>query len=155
MRLAMTTAVATLLAVLGLGLTATPAPAQDECTLTIEANDQLQFSKDTLEVPEGCDTVTVNLENVGSLPREAGGHNWTLAQASDADAVVQQGIAAGLQEGYHPGDDKVVATTDLIGPGGSDSTEFSADAVASGEYTFVCTFPGHYAAGMKGTLVVN
>jgi uncharacterized cupredoxin-like copper-binding protein len=26
---------------------------------------------------------------------------------------------------------------------------------APGEYPFICTFPGHYAIGMKGVLVVR
>ena len=32
--------------------------------------------------------------------------------------------------------------------------EFTAPA-KPGSYTFFCTFPGHFAAGMKGVLVVK
>ena len=28
-------------------------------------------------------------------------------------------------------------------------------APAAGSYVFLCTFPGHYVAGMKGTLTVK
>ena len=28
-------------------------------------------------------------------------------------------------------------------------------APAAGNYIFLCTFPGHYVAGMKGTLTVK
>ncbi|HEU5090712.1 MAG TPA: plastocyanin/azurin family copper-binding protein, partial [Roseiflexaceae bacterium] len=33
--------------------------------------------------------------------------------------------------------------------------EVTFKAPAPGTYTFLCTYPGHYAAGMKGTLTVE
>jgi uncharacterized cupredoxin-like copper-binding protein len=48
--------------------------------------------------------------------------------------------------------DKVFAHTDLAGPGQMVAVEFTAPA--PGEYPFLCNFPGHYAAGMHGTMTV-
>jgi azurin len=48
----------------------------------------------------------------------------------------------------------VLAKTKLLGPGDSDSVTFSAPA-APGNYTYLCTFPEHYAAGMKGVMTVG
>ena len=49
---------------------------------------------------------------------------------------------------------QVLASTDLAGPGETVQVTFKAP-VALGRYDFVCSFPGHYAAGMKGVLVVT
>jgi uncharacterized cupredoxin-like copper-binding protein len=32
---------------------------------------------------------------------------------------------------------------------------FTFETPGAGTYEFICTFPGHYLAGMKGNLVVN
>jgi azurin len=47
----------------------------------------------------------------------------------------------------------VIAHTGLVGPG--ETVEVTFKAPAAGTYTFLCSFPGHFAAGMKGTLVVK
>ena len=42
------------------------------------------------------------------------------------------------------------------GVGRDKSTEITFKApAAAGTYPYLCTFPGHYAAGMKGTLVIK
>jgi azurin len=49
---------------------------------------------------------------------------------------------------------KVIAHTALIGPGESATISFAAPK-EPGAYTYICSFPGHYAIGMKGTLTVQ
>lgn len=44
-------------------------------------------------------------------------------------------------------------STRTIGPGQTDTIEFTAPA--SGKYTFICSIPGHAAAGMIGDLEVE
>lgn len=44
--------------------------------------------------------------------------------------------------------------TKLLKSGETDTVIFATPAEA-GEYTYLCTFPGHYLMGMKGTLVVE
>jgi azurin len=48
---------------------------------------------------------------------------------------------------------KIIAQTKLLGPGETDTIDFTAPA-QPGEYPFLCTFPGHFAL-MKGKLVVK
>jgi azurin len=48
----------------------------------------------------------------------------------------------------------ILASTATAGGGETVKVVFKAPTEA-GEYTFICTFPGHYMAGMKGTLVVK
>jgi len=46
-----------------------------------------------------------------------------------------------------------IAISDLVSAG--DSTTFTVDNIAAGEYTFFCSQPGHEDAGMKGKLTVT
>jgi plastocyanin len=49
---------------------------------------------------------------------------------------------------------KILAATPLAGAGETVEVTFTAPATP-GSYPYVCTFPAHYAGGMKGTLVVK
>ena len=46
--------------------------------------------------------------------------------------------------------DKVLASTKLAGPG--ETVEVTSTRRRRRVYEFVCSFPGHFLAGMKGTL---
>ncbi|MNR67194.1 Azurin [compost metagenome] len=49
-------------------------------------------------------------------------------------------------------DARVIAHTKVIGGGQSDSVTFDVSKLAAGtDYTYFCSFPGHFAL-MKGTL---
>ena len=48
----------------------------------------------------------------------------------------------------------MLANTALAGAGESVEITFKAPA-KPGTYTFVCSFPGHFALGMRGTLTVK
>ena len=56
---------------------------------------------------------------------------------------------------YLPPDqaDKVIASIAMLGPGESGSATFVAPA--AGTYDYICTFPGHCLAGMRGVLTVK
>jgi azurin len=123
----------------------------DPCKLTIESNDQMQYSAHELAAPPQCQEVEVTLRNVGKLPANVMGHDWVLARASDMPAIVNAGLSAGIGHGYIPANDKrVVAATRLVGGGDSATVRFSTSALQPGErYSFFCTSPGHSAA-MRG-----
>jgi azurin len=48
----------------------------------------------------------------------------------------------------------VIANTGLGGPGETVETTFKVPA-KPGRYPYVCSFPGHFALGMRGTLIVK
>jgi len=123
----------------------------DPCKLTIESNDQMQFSARELVVSPGCPQVEVTLRNVGKFPVKVMGHDWVLAKDSDMPAIVNAGLAAGPNHGYVPENDpRVIAATRLVGGGDSATVTFSTEAlVAGGRYSFFCTSPGHSAL-MRG-----
>lgn len=150
----MTRKLVALIGLAALSLAAAPAFAQN-CEVTVDSTDQMTFSTDLVEVSKSCSEFTVNLTHSGQLPKSAMGHNWVLTTAADMQGVVQDGIAAGLDNDYlKPNDDRVIAHTKLIGGGESDSVTFKVSELKpGGEYMFFCSFPGHSTV-MKGKVVL-
>ena len=140
-------------ALLGLAGTAAAAP---NCSITLKANDQMQFDQKAATVSASCATITVNLQHTGKLPVTAMGHNVVIAKTADLSAVAAAGMSAGAAAGYTPkGDARVVAATPLIGGGATTKVTFPGKKLtAGGAYSFFCSFPGHSAL-MKGTLTVT
>ena len=70
--------------------------------------------------------------------------------------VAQAGGAAGLENDYVPQNDpRVIAYSKIIGGGETTTVTFSTAYLSKGEnYTFFCSFPGHYAI-MQGSLTVT
>jgi azurin len=127
------------------------AAADDACKLEIAGNDQMQYDKKDLAVPATCKQVTLTLKHTGQLPAAAMGHDWVLVNTPDLTAVANAGMGAGLASNYvAPGDKRVLASTKVVGGGQSDTITFStASLKAGGDYSFLCTFPGHNAL-MRG-----
>lgn len=110
---------------------------------------------EAIEVAPG-EEIRINLTTVSNLPPTAMSHNWTLVEmGTDVEAFVRAAITAS-DNSYIPPDytDQVIAHTEMLGDGESDSVTFTAPE-ETGEYDYFCTFPGHYAGGMYGHLVVQ
>ncbi len=134
----------------------TPAPpaAPQVRVVTINGNDQMKFDVTSFEVNSG-ETVRLVLVNTGVLPKAAMGHNLVLLKAGvDAQKYAMAAIAAAKTE-YVPADlaDQTIGATRLIGP--KEKAELTFVAPAPGEYVYLCTFPGHYGAGMRGVMTVK
>ncbi len=140
------------LALLAAGGIAAPAMAAD-CAITVEGNDQMQFSVKNIEVPKSCKSYTVTLKHVGKMPKSSMGHNLVLTTAADATATAADGMKAGAAADYvKAGDTRVIAHTKVIG--GGESTQVVIDVAklkAGTDYTYFCSFPGHSFI-MKGSL---
>ena len=129
----------------------------NNCEITIDANDSMQFTKKELTVtPSKCKEVTLKLVHIGKLPTQTMGHNWVLTKTSDYQSVAIVGMSATLANNYVPKDDsRVIANTKVIGGGEQTSITFASTILKVGEdYTFFCSFPGHFSV-MKGKLIVN
>jgi len=129
--------------------------AEGSCQQVIEGNDMLQFNLKEMVVSANCKEVTVTLKHTGAMPANVMGHNWVLTNNADFMPVAQAGGAAGIENNYVPvGDQRVLAATTIIGGGQETSVTFSIDSLVVGDdYTFFCSFPGHYAI-MKGAFKV-
>jgi azurin len=133
------------------GGTHTAFAADKVCKLEISGNDAMQFDKKELLAAADCTQVELTLTHSGKLPAAAMGHNWVLVKTADVTTVANAGMSAGLANNYlPPGDPHIIASTKVIGGGQSTSVTFStAKLTKGGDYTFMCTFPGHYVI-MKG-----
>jgi azurin len=127
--------------------------ADKVCKLEIAGNDAMQYDKKELDVAGDCTEVDVTLTHTGKLPAAAMGHNWVLVKTADVTAVANAGMSAGLASNYlTPNDPHVIASTKIVGGGQSATVSFPTSKLTKGgDYTFMCTFPGHYVI-MKGTL---
>ena len=125
--------------------------ADKVCKLEIAGNDAMQYDKKELDVAADCTQVQLTLTHSGKLPAAAMGHNWVLVKTADVTTVANAGMSAGLANNYlTPGDTHVIASTKIVGGGQSDTVTFPTSKLTKGgDYTFMCTFPGHYVI-MKG-----
>jgi azurin len=131
----------------------TPA-LQPVTDIRISGNDQMRFTPATFAVKAGT-SITLTLENIGTIPKEAMGHNLVIIKPGIGINVFSTASQGHPGKGYIAPEyaDQVIASTDLLGPGEKTTTTFTAPATA-GDYPFACTFPGHAMAGMKGVMKV-
>jgi azurin len=123
--------------------------------IEITADDTMHYSMTTIEAKAG-ESLDVKLTNKGAMPKAAAAHNFVvLKKGTDVDAFTTAAVMA-RDTGYIPDKFKasVIVSTALTGPGETVEARFKAPTVA-GTYQYLCSFPGHYAAGMKGSLVVK
>lgn len=136
-------------------LVVAPLSFADDCKLTIEGNDAMQFNKKAMAAPASCKEVTVTLKHTGKLKANVMGHNWVLVETKNLQTVAVAATSAGLANNYVPkGDAKVLAHTKIIGGGESTSVTFKTAGLKGKALTYFCSFPGHWAI-MKGELKIN
>jgi azurin len=128
-------------------------PAAAARVVEITANDQMKFNVTSIAATAG-EELKVVLTNVGSLPKEAMGHNWVLLKAgTDVAAFATAAMTAKDHDYIAPAmKDQVIAHIPVLGPKKSGDVTFKVPA--AGDYTFICSFPGHYML-MKGVLSVK
>jgi azurin len=128
--------------------------AQDEKKVQIHATDQMKYDVTSIDATAG-QKVTVTLINIGTLPKVAMAHNFVLLKAGTDLSAFATAALTHQDTGYLPPEmaDKVIVASKLVGPGESDTVSFTAPA--AGTYDYICTFPGHALAGMRGTLNVK
>lgn len=100
--------------------------------------------------------IRIRLYTESDLPASAMAHNFILL-TMEADAAAFANAASKARDNdYIPSDleDQIIAHTDLAAGGETVEVTFTAPE-NPGDYEFLCSFPGHYAAGMKGTLSVQ
>mgnify|MGYP006206294705 FL=1 len=128
----------------------------DDCSVTIDSTDTMKFDKSEIVIDKSCKEFTVNLTHSGKLAKNIMGHNVVITKSADARVVASDAIGAGLENHYvKPGDERVIAFTEIIGGGEKTSVTFRVDKLTAGEdYTFFCSFPGHISL-MQGSVSVG
>ncbi len=121
--------------------------------IQVSADDAMRFNGNRFTVHAG-QPVRIELTNKGHRAKEEMAHNFVILQSGAHVSTFNLSSALAKATDYLPPDqmDQIFAHTDLAGPGQTVAVEFTAPA--PGQYPFLCNFPGHYAAGMKGTMTV-
>jgi azurin len=119
---------------------------------TASTPSEFKYTQETLKAPVGS-KIELKLVNKTASKDEVG-HNWVLVKSGQEDSVIANAIAAGDdQDWLREGDPGIIAHTALIEGEVSDTITF--DAPPAGTYTYLCTFPKHYAGGEKGVLTIG
>ena len=124
-------------------------------TIEITGNDQMKFDKTELTARPG-ETIRVVLKSIGTMAKAVMGHNFVLLKLGTDVAAFNTAAFNARATDFIPPDkkDEIIAATALAGPGETVEVTFKVPAKA-GSYNYLCSFPGHYAMGMRGKLIVK
>jgi azurin len=131
------------------------APATGGRTIEITGAETMKYSVTELTAKPG-EKLHVVLKALGSMPKIAMAHNFVLLKAGVNPQDVSNAAFNARATDFIPADmkDKIIAHTALAGGGETVEVSFAAPT-KPGKYDYLCTFPGHFAQGMKGTLTVK
>ena len=124
-------------------------------TVELTASDTMKYDKAEITAKPG-ETLHIVLKNTGTMPKLVAAHNFVLLKAGTDPVEFTKAAFNARETDYIPPSMKtaVITSSALSGPGETVETTFKVPAKA-GNYPYLCSFPGHYALGMKGMLVVK
>ena len=136
-------------------LVAATVSAKATRTITISSSEQMKYDTTSIEAKPG-EMLHIVVKSVGSMPKVAMAHNFVLLKAGVNPQDVATAAMTARETDFIPASmsDKIIAHTGLAGGGETQEVTFKAP-MKPGSYTYLCTFPGHFAVGMKGELIVK
>lgn len=114
---------------------------------TVSAGDAFAFEPTAISVAANSATAIAFKNNASGLQ-----HNWVLVNG-DETVAAQVDEEAQSAPNYVPQGPQVLAASQLLNSGAQ--AKVAIPALQPGSYTYICTFPGHFQAGMKGALTVK
>lgn len=127
-------------------------PLEGSRSIRIETGKNLTFVQRTIAARAG-ERLELVLVNPDVVP-----HNWALLKPGclvEVGQLANQLIAdpGAYAAQYMPDSDKILAHTDVVGPGEEFRIYFQAPK-QPGRYPYLCTFPGHWMV-MNGEMIVE
>ena len=124
-------------------------------TIEIKGTDQMKFDVTEIDAVPG-ETIRIVFTTVSKLPKMAMAHNVViLKKDADVEAFANASAMARDNDYIAPDkEDQIIAATPLAGGGETVEVTFTVPE-ETGEYEYICSFPGHFLGGMKGTLNVE
>lgn len=131
------------------------ASGQADRTVTLHPEgNQMRYRETEFTVAPG-ETIELVFDNTATSPSMQ--HNVVILDTPPEDEFFQKvgegGMEAGSRNDYVPDMEIVRAHTAIAKPGETVSTTFTAPE-ETGDYGYVCTYPGHWAT-MRGTMHVE
>lgn len=126
----------------------------DPIIIALLGHDNMTYTGgDSFEAKVGGE-INLTLKNAGKLPIESMGHNLVVLKPGIDHAEFGGQSFKAKANDYIPAaySSSIIAHTKLLGPGESDKITFKIEE--AGDYTFVCSFPGHFGT-MKGKIIVK
>jgi len=141
--------------ILALIFTGVVSTAMAQQTIEIVGTDNMKFDVTTIEASPG-EEITIKLTTKSQIPKTAMAHNVVVIDKdADVNEVAQASMRARDNDYIAPEyKDQIIAATGLAGGGETVEVTFTVPE-ETGSYEYICSFPGHYSAGMKGTLIVE
>jgi len=122
--------------------------------VALSATDQMRFDPATITAKPG-EKLRIVLKPNGTMPKVAMAHNFIILKPGADITAFANASAMARPDFIAPAlKSQVLVSSALAGNGETVSVDFAAPA-KPGTYTFLCTFPGHFLGGMKGTLIVK
>ena len=124
-------------------------------TVEITATDDMKYSIATITAKCG-EKLRIRIAAKGVIPKVAMAHNVVVLRiGTDIARLLQDGAMYRDNDFIPPAmKNAVVAKTPFVGAGEAAEVSFTVPD-KPGTYPYICTFAGHYQAGMKGRLVVR
>jgi azurin len=136
-------------------LSARQAPRTVTLTVTDPVGEKMTYSAKTITAKPG-EKLKVRLVSLAKTPKVVMGHNFVLLKAGTNVKAFVDAAANARGTDYIPPSMRtaIIAETSMVGPSESMEVVFTAPT-KPGTYTYLCSFAGHYAAGMTGSLIVK
>jgi azurin len=124
-------------------------------TIELTAGDTMKYDVTTIQAKPG-ERLHVVLKSTGTAPKVVMAHNFILLKQATSPMEFNNAAMTARETDFIPPamKDKIIAYTGLAGAGETVDVTFAAPT-KPGTYEYLCSFPGHYQAGMKGQLVVK
>jgi len=124
-------------------------------TVNDPVGEKMSYSLSQIVAKPG-EKLKIRLVSMAQTPKIVMAHNWLLLKKeANVKAFVDAAANARATDFIPPAmKNQIIAELPLLGPGEKAEVTFTVPKVA-GTYPFLCSFAGHWAAGMKGTLIVK
>ena len=124
-------------------------------TVTDPVGEKMNYSVSRIMAKPG-EKLTVRMVSMAQTPKIVMAHNWLLLKKEANVKAFTDAAANARATDFIPPTMKnqIIAEMPLLGPGERAEVTFNAPKVP-GTYTYLCSFAGHWAAGMTGTLIVK
>ncbi len=124
-------------------------------TVTDPVNEKMSYSQKQIVAKPG-EKLKIRLVSMAQTPKMIMAHNFLVLKAGTNVKAFTDAAANAKGTDYIPPAFKlsIIAQIGMVGPNESMEVIFTAP-MKPGTYAYLCSFAGHWAAGMTGDLIVK